>query len=310
MKRTAVRRRRRAIARRALYPFVEGCWSLLFCMLGRLLRPTARRWTTSGRERVLVIAPHPDDETLGAGGTIARHVLAGDIVRILTVTDGSASRAFGLSSARMAAQRASEAVAAGLELGIGAQHIVHLRLPEGRWPFEELAARLADALNHLKPTIIYTTSCIDYHPEHIRVASALAEALRRERHMEPLLRLYEVQTPLTPLLVNLISDIGETEVRKRGALLAYRTQRRALGWRRRQARYIRNLYRSPTPLEIFWQLTSSQFNTLTSAGERRKPGVRPLFKGLGGRPLADPLAWLVGLRLRANLRRLSNTPGK
>ena len=41
------------------------------------------------RERVVVIGAHPDDELLGAGGTLARHVLAGDEVHAIVVADGS-----------------------------------------------------------------------------------------------------------------------------------------------------------------------------------------------------------------------------
>jgi LmbE family N-acetylglucosaminyl deacetylase len=42
--------------------------------------------------RVLVIAAHPDDEILGMGGTIARHVALGDEVTVLWVTDGSTAQ--------------------------------------------------------------------------------------------------------------------------------------------------------------------------------------------------------------------------
>ena len=41
---------------------------------------------------VLVIAAHPDDETLGCGGTVARHVEAGDRVKVIFVSDGVSSR--------------------------------------------------------------------------------------------------------------------------------------------------------------------------------------------------------------------------
>ena len=41
---------------------------------------------------VLVVAAHPDDEILGVGGTIARHVLDGDLVSIVIVGEGVTSR--------------------------------------------------------------------------------------------------------------------------------------------------------------------------------------------------------------------------
>src|SRR5438132_8706173 len=40
-------------------------------------------------ERLLVLAPHPDDEVIGCGGLIARHLLAGRRVRVVVVTDGA-----------------------------------------------------------------------------------------------------------------------------------------------------------------------------------------------------------------------------
>ena len=43
-------------------------------------------------DSVLVVAAHPDDEVLGCGGTILRHVEAGDQVEILIVAEGATSR--------------------------------------------------------------------------------------------------------------------------------------------------------------------------------------------------------------------------
>ena len=42
--------------------------------------------------RVLVVAAHPDDEILGCGGTLARHVRAGDTVRALILCEGESLR--------------------------------------------------------------------------------------------------------------------------------------------------------------------------------------------------------------------------
>ncbi|MCH2105723.1 MAG: PIG-L family deacetylase, partial [Planctomycetes bacterium] len=41
------------------------------------------------RGRVLVIAPHADDEVLGCGGTLTRHIERGDEVEVLVLTDGA-----------------------------------------------------------------------------------------------------------------------------------------------------------------------------------------------------------------------------
>ena len=48
--------------------------------------------TTLKASRVAVIVAHPDDEVLGCGGTIRRHVLAGDEVWIVILADGETSR--------------------------------------------------------------------------------------------------------------------------------------------------------------------------------------------------------------------------
>ncbi len=88
---------RRSI-RRYLFPVVEFVWAAGYGVVGRLrpAGPAVRAWTSQGRTRVVIVAPHPDDETLGAGGAALLHRQAGDRVAVVVVTDGRASRAGGL----------------------------------------------------------------------------------------------------------------------------------------------------------------------------------------------------------------------
>jgi LmbE family N-acetylglucosaminyl deacetylase len=292
--------RLKAGARRALFPAAEGAWAGAFAVAGRMLRPQAAVATPTGSDRVLVIAPHPDDETLGCGGTIARHRAAGDAVCVLVVTDGGSSRAGGHGRAAIRALRAAEAGAAIAHLQ--PSEIVLWGLPESRWTPAAFQARLTTLLARFRPTLIYSTSCVDFHPEHRRVALGLAKTLAAAPPPDlRAIRLYELQVPLTPVLINTVMDIGPVSLLKERALAEYTTQRASFGWQPRQARYTRLLYRRAGPPEVFWELTPAAFARLM----RGYPAARPLFGSLRLRPFGDGLAWLVGLAARRRLKRLA-----
>src|SRR5665213_2709092 len=80
----------------------------------------------------LIIAPHPDDETLGCGGLIASQARAGQAVDIVFLTDGAASHPGHptLSPAQLAGARRDEAVAAAAILGVRADRLHFFNLPD------------------------------------------------------------------------------------------------------------------------------------------------------------------------------------
>ena len=88
------------------------------------------------RRGLLVLAPHPDDESLGCGGLIAACRAASVPVRIVVVSDGAgshpASRAF--PPERLAALRRTEVLAAAEHLGVGAPDVHFLDLPDRAVP--------------------------------------------------------------------------------------------------------------------------------------------------------------------------------
>ncbi len=246
----------------------------------------------------MIVAAHPDDETLGVGGVTALHATAGDCVTVVIVTDGGASRAGGLPRAALVARREKELAAAARTLGT--PNLVCLRLPEGRWVPEDAVHQLVPLL--ASATLLYVSSCVDFHPEHVGVARVVASLVRPGQRV----RVYEVGVPLTPVLVNLVADIQAVATLKACALAEFRTQRDAVRPLHRMARYRARLYNAPA-VEVFWEMTAEAFANAMVFGDWR--GRRCPFRGISPRPLADPLAALVGLRARARLLEVQQRAG-
>jgi LmbE family N-acetylglucosaminyl deacetylase len=262
--------------------------------LFRVLRAPARAasWRDAGGRRVLVVAPHPDDETIGAGGTSALHLAAGDDVTVVVVTDGSASRADGLVATEMARRREQEVESAAAVLGI--RRLVCLGLPEGRWEAAEAARQLRPLVEAAE--LVYAPSCVDYHPEHMAVARLVADLVRSHQ----LVRVYELGVPLTPVLANCVADIQTVASLTARALAAFRTQRLTLAPYERLARYRARVY-GLDAAEVFWQLPGDVYRRLMAVGDWR--GGRSPFRAVRWRPFTDPLCALAGLRHRMALRR-------
>lgn len=121
--------------------------------------------------RVLVVAPHPDDEVLGCGGTIARHVADGDTVDVLIVTRGDSSY-----DQTMIDESQAEAVAAGAVLGTRQTYFLDLPSPTlDTVPFRVVCDKIAGIVNH---NILYVPWRGDVHQEHRIVHDACLVAAR------------------------------------------------------------------------------------------------------------------------------------
>ena len=132
-------------------------------------------WVPPGT-RAVVVAPHPDDETLGAGGLIAalrkRHVEVG----VVAVTDGENAYSDGQPIASI---RCSEQEEALQILGVDSSHITRLRLPDSS--VSEHESRLVDLLLPLTGPGCHLIApwTGDFHPDHEACGRAAMEAARR-----------------------------------------------------------------------------------------------------------------------------------
>ena len=142
----------------------------------------APTWLPPAVERVVVVAPHPDDETLAIGGLLSILARREVAVTIVAVTDGEAShpRSPTVSRNEMAVRRGAEQVRALAELG-GAPRVIRLGIADGgaaaaRGAIEDL---LAPAVAGAQ--LCFAPYCQDGHPDHDAVgAAARAACLRRD----------------------------------------------------------------------------------------------------------------------------------
>jgi len=123
---------------------------------------------------VLVVAAHPDDEVLGCGGTIARHVAAGDDVHVLYVADGETSRIqAALPNRNLFAQRACEC------LGVKSWHFLdHLDQRLDQLSLLDIIQEIEAHARQVKPVVVYTHYQKDLNKDHQIVSAATVTAFR------------------------------------------------------------------------------------------------------------------------------------
>jgi LmbE family N-acetylglucosaminyl deacetylase len=142
---------------------------------------TVKDWGTT-----VVVAPHPDDESLGCGGAIAALRSINTPVYVLFVSDGTMShpRSVKFPPAARASLREQEAIAALCHLGVEAQNAAFLRLPDTLVPgkestqFQREVQRISDYLNEIRPQTILVPWRRDPHCDHRATWQLCSEALR------------------------------------------------------------------------------------------------------------------------------------
>ena len=128
---------------------------------------------------VLVVAPHPDDETLGCGGTLLRHRSNGDEVHWLVITKlaGEAYSATRLESRQQEVREVAAAYgfASTTQLGFETTRLDQIGL-------NEIVSRIGSVISTVKPEVVYLPYPGDAHTDHCIVYQAASAATKWFRH--------------------------------------------------------------------------------------------------------------------------------
>jgi LmbE family N-acetylglucosaminyl deacetylase len=149
--------------------------------LDRLLRSRAEELSEDDlTQDAWVVAPHPDDETLGCGGTIAAKTEHGARVRVVFVSDGSSSHARWMNQVDLAARRKAEGRRACSHLGVRAEDIHFLDLPDGELSnhVEQGTVSLAGLFSDSPVEQFFLPHRLEPPPDHAAAATMAMAALR------------------------------------------------------------------------------------------------------------------------------------
>jgi N-acetylglucosamine malate deacetylase 1 len=144
----------------------------IFILQNCLFLISRKKTKTASNGPFLVIAPHPDDETLGCGAFIARARAAGQTVRIVIVLEDERQSAN--ASCSVAEVRRQEAIKAVAALG-GADDVVFLNHPDGNAAthIDSITRDLRNQVELTRPNLVLSPYGIDKHPDHRAVAAAI-----------------------------------------------------------------------------------------------------------------------------------------
>lgn len=182
---------------------------------------------------ILVVAAHTDDEALGCGGTIARHVSEGDEVHLLFMTDGVGSR----KENNDGTKRLGAANEAAKILGVSS--FTNLNFPDNTMdsiPLLDIVKEIEVQISELEPEVIYTHHIGDLNIDHQITHKAVLTACRpqpgfsvKEIYAFEVLSSTEWQAPgVMPFIPSVFVDIVDYLAIKLKVLESYEEEMRSL----------------------------------------------------------------------------------
>jgi len=166
--------------------------------------------------KILVFAPHPDDETIGCGGTLLKFKHDNSLIKVVLVTKGElfkpANEAddFRLKEFREALK------------SLQIDDFICLNYQDGNIPISgKILDEYLKIYNDFLPTAIFLPSLSDQHIDHVNVTRGVLKALENNLQFHTVLNFYEVVNPIN---INIVYDISEYFEKKLEAFQCYKSQ--------------------------------------------------------------------------------------
>lgn len=181
---------------------------------------------------ILIIVAHTDDEIIGCGGTICKHIEDGHKVFAMSFTDGISSRS--IKSKKLKKARYLSAKKASRFLGF--KWIKNLNFPDNQLdkvPILKIIKQIEKIKDKLKPSIVYTHNFSDLNIDHKLIAEATLTAFRPTPDSKLLeFRTFEVPSSTDysqikhrkNFVPNLFVDISKFWKKKNNALKIYKSE--------------------------------------------------------------------------------------
>lgn len=183
------------------------------------------------KKRVLVFAAHPDDDIIGCGGSLAKHVKLGNQISVCYLTSGE-SASLSQSKKELAGVREEEARNAAQTIGFN--DLTFLRNPDGYLEHNpHTLKKIVELIREKQPNVVYVHHQFDAHQDHRTTFQLVRESLGRasvpifqEYKGDPwsaeTVLAYEVWTPLQDF--EYVEDISEFIDQKMAALKKHESQ--------------------------------------------------------------------------------------